>query len=243
MSSLLAVWGGDLCQCQQTSGAPADAPAADKFQCRGTHGATCTVWPRHTGDLGLLSFFHQHVLVNISFAPQRVYLVYLCLLLAACCSVVLLHHKLAPGSLAADAAERTNYFVQAAVTLATQQQQDLRHVAVIVPDVGDRLLGTGQPQSPALSGADPTAAAAAPRGAASVPGRSGSRGSLQAAAMAQAGAQDASILREIACMKLDLASQQPRLLSGTFGQLLQLLTALLGSSSDQRAGTEATGTS
>jgi len=156
---------------------------------------------------------------------------------------VLLHHKLAPGSLAADAAERTNYFVQAAVTLATQQQQDLRHVAVIVPDVGDRPLGTGQPQSPALSGAEPeAAAAAAPRGAASAAGRSGSRGSLQAAAMAQAGAQEASILREIACMKLDLASQQPRLLSGTFGQLLQLLTALLGSS-DQKAGTEATGTS
>ena len=152
-----------------------------------------------------------------------------------CCSVLLLDECLAPGSLeAAAAADDPTPILKSAATLAAQHEQGLRHVVVLTPDCV-----TSQPQSPALSGAQ--AGKGTSNGQTKPTGSRGgqqgrTRGNSKGSSEQHAG-QEAADMRLVAgnvFLTLSRGAEEPRLMTGTLSQLLQLLTGLVGSDEAER---------
>lgn len=154
------------------------------------------------------------------------------------CRVVLLDELLAPADNgnANSTQDDADPVVAAAAKLATQRQQQLRHVIVVAPDVGDSL--PSAPRSPVSNGVAAAAAASPVKSVsrnlvASSPlqvGKGGSRGAGSGGQSAQKRA-DAYEARALAGLRFRGAAQNPRLLAGTVSQTLQFLECLVENSS------------
>jgi hypothetical protein len=159
--------------------------------------------------------------------------------------VLLLDELLSPSSLAAAAAAE-DPVVAAATQLAAAQQQHLRHVLAISPDPADAL--SSQPQSPVTSGAlaaarvatdavaSLVAAAAAAKGSSGAQQQrrstsKGSKGAGGGSGKRLADSEAALAVKAIARWRLVAGAKDPRLINGTFSQLLQFLACVVANSS------------
>lgn len=132
---------------------------------------------------------------------------------------------LSPSDVSANSAQ-DDPVVLAAMQLAAQRQQELRHVIVVAPDIS-----TAAPATPVTSNTD---ASPAVRGGLSPvslktgAGVAGSRGPAGSGGQFGQDAGDAFAVRAVVRWRLEASARQPRLLAGTFSQLLQVLTCLVG---------------
>jgi hypothetical protein len=170
---------------------------------------------------------------------------HICYVVLMCaCSVLLLDELMSPSSLAAVAAAE-DPVVAAATQLAAAQQQHLRHVFAISPDPADAI--SSQPQSPVtsnvLAAAQVATDAVASLVAAAAAGGKGSGGVQQQRRSTSKGSKGggsgqrladseaALAVKAIARWRLVAGAKDPRLINGTFSQLLQFLACVVSNSS------------
>jgi hypothetical protein len=114
--------------------------------------------------------------------------------------------------------------VEAAVRLAAQRQQELRHVIVVAPDIN------AAPATPVTSNTDTSPAVRGGFSPLSLKAGAAGTGSRGAGSGGQLGREAAFAARALVRCRLEASARHPRLLAGTFNQLLQVLTCLVGDS-------------
>jgi hypothetical protein len=143
---------------------------------------------------------------------------------AACaCRVALLEDCLVSSDASANGMQ-DDPVVVAALQLAAQRQQELRHIIVLAPDINTAAatsVTSNTDASPAVRGGlSPVSFKGGAAG-------TGSRGAVSCGQLSQ-DAGDVFATRAVLRWRLEASARQPRLLAGTFSQLLQVLTCLVG---------------